>query len=70
MKKLLITTLFIPFGLYAQEGFQQEIINQEALTPAFRYEIATCRSTQRRIKITWRIPSDRIKTINYLHMKI
>jgi acyl-[acyl carrier protein]--UDP-N-acetylglucosamine O-acyltransferase len=38
MKKLLITTLFIPFYLYAQEGFQQEIINQEALTPAFRYE--------------------------------
>ena len=30
--------LFIPVGLYAQEGFQQEIINQEALTPAFRYE--------------------------------
>ena len=38
MKKLLIATLFIPFGLYAQEGFQEEIINQEVLTPAFRYE--------------------------------
>ena len=38
MKKILIAMLFIPVGLYAQEGFQQEIINQEALTPAFRYE--------------------------------
>ena len=30
--------MFIPFGICAQEGFQEEIINQEALTPAFRYE--------------------------------
>jgi hypothetical protein len=38
MKKILIAMLFIPVGLHSQEGFQQEIINQEALTPAFRYE--------------------------------
>ena len=38
MKTILIAMLFIPVGLHSQEGFQQEIINQEALTPAFRYE--------------------------------
>ena len=38
MKKFLFSLMFIPFGICAQEGFQQEIINQEVLTPAFRYE--------------------------------